>query len=51
MCGHEIPTDENLLIKVNLNIEVELKEPKGRSKRQWLDILDGDLRVSWRDED
>lgn len=39
--GNVIRANENSFVKVDLNIEVDSGQPKGRPKQQWLDSLDG----------
>lgn len=41
-----IRTDENSVVKFDLNVEVNGKRPTARSKQRWLDMLGGNLRAS-----
>lgn len=45
-CVHVMRAYGSLLSKIDLNIEVNEKWPKGRPKQWWVDALDCDLKAS-----
>lgn len=45
-CSHVFRANENSLVNIDLNIEVDEKEPKGPAEVPRLDMMDADLETS-----
>lgn len=45
-CEHIISSEENLLTKIVLNIEIHRKRAKGQPKKRWFGSLEDDQRAS-----